>query len=222
MLLPEERAQLVRFARRMEADRLAVGTSGNLSVRSGNLVACTPSGVDYADLAPETICVYRLDGGPAEAGPVPTSELPMHLEVYRHTDARAIVHTHPTAATVLSTLVDELPPIHYLLALFGGPVRVARYATYGSEELAANVVAALGGRTACILANHGALSVGDTLHTAYSRARYLEWLCQVYLQARMIGEPRLLPAEEIRRVEGKLAMYGQTDSRQGDERRRSG
>jgi L-fuculose-phosphate aldolase len=119
-----------------------------------------------------------------------------------------VVHTHSTAATVLSTLADELPPIHYLIALFGGPVRVAAYATYGTRELADNMIAALDGRTACILANHGTVTYGDTLAKAYSQALYLEWLCEVYLRASSGGSPRLLPPEEIDRVRRKISSYG--------------
>lgn len=209
MLLAEERVQIVRYARRFRTDGLTVGTSGNISVRSGDLVAVTPSGVDYDELTPDLIGVHRIDGTAVEAPLQPTTEMPMHLAAYRAADGGAVVHAHSTAATVLSTLFDELPPIHYLVALFGGPVRVCGYATYGSDELAANMAAAMAGRTGVILANHGTLTVGDSLAAAYSRAVYLEWLCQVYLQAKMLGEPRLLSVEEIGRVADKLTMYGQ-------------
>jgi L-fuculose-phosphate aldolase len=218
MILDDERRQVAEHCRKMRADGLVVGTSGNISVRAGNagdngdagddLVAVTPSGLDYDELTPELVGVHRLDGSPVEAPLAPTTELPMHLAVYARTDARAIVHTHSTAATVVSTLVDELPPIHYLIALFGGPVRVAAYATYGTEELAENVGVALAGRTACILGSHGTLTYGSTVAEAYSRAVYLEWLCEVYLRATVAGTPRLLPPEEIERVRQKIATYG--------------
>jgi L-fuculose-phosphate aldolase len=194
----------------MRADGLVVGTSGNISVRSGELIAVSPSGLDYDALTPELVGVHRLDGSPvgAEAPLRPTTEMPMHLAVYQSTDARAVVHTHSTSATVLSTLVDEVPPIHYLIAMFGGPVRVAPYATYGTAELAAEMIAALQGRTACLLGNHGAVTYAGTLAGAYSQAVYLEWICEVYLRASAGGEPRLLPPEEIERVRRKLTTYG--------------
>jgi L-fuculose-phosphate aldolase len=210
MLLEQERRQVVAYCRRLRPDRLVVATSGNVSVRSGDLVAVTPSGVDYDELAPEQVGVHQLDGAPVEAPLEPTTELPMHLAVYGKTGALAIVHTHSTAATAVSTLVDELPPIHYLIALFGGPVRVAPYATYGTDDLAAGVVRALADRTACLLGNHGAVTVGDTIGRAYTNAVYLEWLCEVWLAASAHGQPQLLPPEEIARVWHKIAGYGRT------------
>ncbi|MGH3319107.1 MAG: class II aldolase/adducin family protein [Streptosporangiaceae bacterium] len=216
LLLGDERAAVVRYCGRMLGDRLAVGTSGNLSARTGDLVAVTPSGVDYDALAPELVGVHRLDGSRVEGRLEPTSEMPMHLTAYRVVPgAGAVVHTHSTSATVLSTLVDELPPIHYLVAMFGGPVRVTPYATYGTEALAAGMARAMAGRNAVILGNHGALTVGGTLGEAYSRAVYLEWLCDVYLRARAVGEPRLLPSDEIERVRHKLGTYGQPPTHNG-------
>jgi len=209
ILLATERDQVADYCRRMRADRLVVGTSGNISARSGDLVAVSPSGLDYDQLTPDLVGVHRVDGGAAvEAARDPTTELPMHLAIYRQTGAGAIVHTHSTAATAVSTLVDELPPVHYLIAIFGGGVRVARYATYGTDELAGQVIAALAERTGCLLANHGAVAIGDTLGQAYRRAEYLEWLCDVWLRASARGAPRLLPPDEIGRVGTRLAGYG--------------
>jgi L-fuculose-phosphate aldolase len=206
--LAEERAAVVTYARRMITDGLVVGTSGNVSARRDDLVAVTPSGVPYDELTPERIGLHRLDGTPVDAPLPPTSELAMHLSAYRITGARAVVHTHSTAATAVSTLVDELPSIHDLVAMFGGPVRVARYATFGTPELAAHMAEALHERTGCLLGNHGTITVGDSLGQAYSRAQYLEWLCDVWLRAAAVGTPRLLPPAEIATVAGRLAGYG--------------
>jgi L-fuculose-phosphate aldolase len=206
--LEEERRQVADHCRRMRADGLVVGTSGNISVRSGELIAVSPSGLDYDAITPELVGVHRLDGEPVDAPLRPTTEMPMHLAVYHRTDARAIVHTHSTSATVLSTLVDEVPAIHYLIAMFGGPVRVAPYATYGTDELATAMIAALQGRTACLLGNHGAVTYGSTIAAAYSQAVHLEWICEISLRASAGGEPRLLPPEEIERVRRKLTTYG--------------
>jgi L-fuculose-phosphate aldolase len=216
MLLEREREEIVRACRKLSAAGLVVGTAGNVSVLAGDLVAVTPSGVEYAELAAGDVGVHRLDGTPVEARLAPTSELPLHLAVYgayagagAGSGTAAIVHTHSVAATAVATLADELPAIHYYVAMFGGTVRVAPYATYGTDELASGAVRALRGRTACLLGSHGAVTTGPDLKTAYDRAVYLEWVCDVYLRAAAAGTPRLLPADEIEAVAAKLASYGQ-------------
>jgi len=212
MLLEQARNELVGACRELAAAGLVVVTSGNVSVRAGDLVAVSPSGVDYAELTADLVGLHRLDGTAVEAPLRPTSEMPLHLGIYAATRVAAIVHTHPVAATALSTLADELPAIHYQVAMFGGPVAVAPYATYGSEELARNVVAALRDRTACLMASHGAVTTGPDMRSALIGSRHLEWLCEVYLRALAVGPhlaPRLLPADEIALVASKLAGYGQ-------------
>jgi L-fuculose-phosphate aldolase len=209
MRLGELRAQVAAVCGQLAAAGLVVGTAGNVSARAGDLIAVTPSGLDYAELSAELVGVHRLDGEPVEAPLRPSSELPLHLAVYAATGAGAIVHTHSPAATATSALVDEVPAIHYQVAAFGGPVAVAPYATYGTGQLAGNVVAALAGRSACLMANHGAVTTGPDLRTALTRARALEWVCDVYLRAAAAGQPRLLPADEIEKVVAKLAGYGQ-------------
>ena len=107
----------------------------------------------------------------------------MHTSVYRATDAGAVVHSHPMYCTALSVTRDEVPPVHYMIALLGGPVRVAPYARFGSPELAQGSVDAMAGRTGVLLRNHGATTYGDTLDKAYTRSIYLEWVCRLYHQA---------------------------------------
>ncbi len=209
LLLAAERELVCAFGRRMVADRLVVGTSGNISVRRGDLVALTPSGVDYAELVPASITVLDLAGTRVDGDLAPTSETPLHLELYRRAAGRnAVVHTHAPHATAVGTLVDEVPPIHYLLAIFGGCVRVAPYATFGSPELASAAAEALAGRHGCLLANHGAVTVGGTLAAAYDRAVQLEWLCQVWLTATTAGRPALLGADEIAEAGRAMRGYG--------------
>jgi L-fuculose-phosphate aldolase len=210
MLLRAAREAIVATCQELSRAGLVVGTAGNVSVRSGDLVAVSPSGLRYAELTPELVGVHRLDGTAVEAPLRPTSELPLHLAIYAaRPEVGAIVHTHSPAATALSTLVDEIPSVHYYAAMFGGPVIVAPYATYGSEELARNVVEALRDRTGCLMGNHGAVTVGPDLMSAHDKSGYLEWLCDVYLRASSAGSPRLLPAAEIDAVGAKMAGYGQ-------------
>ncbi len=209
LLLAAERAAVIRTAVLMAADRLVVGTSGNVSVRAGDLVAVTPSGVDYDLLTPADVPVVDLSGAPVDGELAPTSELPMHLSAYREHGAGAVVHTHSAHATALSLLVDEVPAVHYQLADFGGPVRVAEYARFGTAELATNMSAALAGRSGVVLRQHGTLTTGPGLAKAYHRAAQLEWLCQVWLIARTAGEPRLLPRAEIDCCVQAFVGYGQ-------------
>jgi L-fuculose-phosphate aldolase len=210
MLLAAEREAIVSACQELSRAGLVVGTAGNVSVRAGDLVAITPSGVRYAGLTPELVGVHRLDGAAVEAPLRPSSELPLHLAVYAaRPEAGAVVHTHSPAATALSTLVDEVPAVHYYLAMFGGTVRVAPYATYGTPELARGVLHALRERAGCLMGNHGALTLGPDLATAQDRSLYLEWLCDVYLRASSAGTPRLLPPAEMEAVAVKLTDYGQ-------------
>jgi len=212
MLLAHAREAIVTTCQELHRAGLVVGTAGNVSVRDGDLVAVTPSGVRYAGLTSEQVGVHRLDGTAVEAPLAPTSELPLHLAVYAaRPEAGAVVHTHSPAATALSTLVDEVPAVHYYVAMFGGTsVPVAAYATYGTDELAGNVVRALRDRTGCLMGNHGAVTLGPDLGTAQEKSVYLEWLCEVYLRAASAGTPRILPDAEIATVIAKMAGYGQT------------
>jgi L-fuculose-phosphate aldolase len=204
MLLEAERALIVHHAGLLAPDGLVVGTAGNLSVRSGDLVAITPSSVDYDVLDPGLVCVVGLDGEVVDARRPPSSELPMHRAVYRATGATAIVHTHAPYATTLATVVDELPAIHYMIAELGGAVRVTPYATFGTHELADSVTDALQGRSAVLLGSHGTLTIGDSLEQAYARSVLLEWLAALYYRATLLGDPRLLPADEIELVAERL------------------
>jgi L-fuculose-phosphate aldolase len=196
----DERQSLVDHGRRMVRDGLVDGMSGNLSVRAGDLIAITPSGAPYQDMAPADVCLVRPGDGSTAAGGRPSTETPMHLAVYRATDARAIVHTHSPFVIALSTVLDELPAVHYAMAGLGGLVRVAPYARFGTQELADSAVAALAGRTAVILRNHGALAYGASLGQAYDRARTLEWLASVYWHARLVGSPRTLTVAQLDEV----------------------
>jgi L-fuculose-phosphate aldolase len=206
MLLTAAREAIVTTCLELSRAGLVVGTAGNVSVRDGDLVALTPSGVRYARLTPDLVGVHRLDGAPLEAPLAPTSEMALHLAVYAtRPEVRAVVHTHSPAATALSALVDEVPAVHYYTELFGGPVRVAPYALYGTDELARNVVDALRNRTGCLMGNHGAVTIGPDLAAADEKSRYLEWLCDVYLRAASAGPPRLLSPAQLAVVAGKLA-----------------
>lgn len=202
---------LVDTARRTAAEGLVVGTSGNVSVRVGELILVTPSGVPYERLGPGDAVGVDTDGRQVLGEFTPTSELPLHLAVYRSTSAQAVVHTHAVHATAVSTLVSELPLIHYMSAALGGPVRVAPYALYGTDELAAGMLDALRGRSACLLQNHGTVTYGATLAQAYDRTAQLEWMARLWLTASSLPgrAPSLLSEDQLSEVGEKLKGYGQ-------------
>lgn len=202
---------VVATARRTAAEGLVVGTSGNVSARVGDLVLVTPSGVPYDRLGPGDTVAVDLHGNQVLGALVPTSELPLHLAVYRNTDAAAVVHTHAVHATAVSTLVLEVPLVHYAAALLGGPVRTAAYARYGTQELAEHMLAALRDRTGCLLRNHGTVTYGSTLDQAYDRTAQLEWMCRLWLTASSVPghTPSLLSLAQLRDVQDALKGYGQ-------------
>lgn len=202
---------VVDTARRSAADGLVVGTSGNVSARLGDLILVTPSGVPYDRLGPGDAVGVDPEGRRVLGELEPTSELPLHLAVYRSTGAAAVVHTHAVHATAVSTLVAEVPLVHYAAAILGGPVRTAAYARYGTPELAEAMLEALRDRTGCLLANHGTVTYGDTLDQAYDRTAQLEWLCRLWLTASSVPGrvPALLDEGQLAEVTKALRGYGQ-------------
>lgn len=186
------RAQVASAAQRLAAAGLVTGTSGNVSARADGQVAITPTGAQLATVSADDITVVGLDGTVLDGTLAPTSELDLHLGVYAAHGAGAVVHTHAPIATSLSCVLHELPCVHYEMLLLGGPVRVAPYATFGTPELASSAVAALEGRTAALLANHGTITFGVDLDGAVRATELLEWASGVYYRAAQLGTPRVL------------------------------
>jgi L-fuculose-phosphate aldolase len=205
------RTELVATAQAMHAEGLAPGTSGNVSARTGAGFLVTPSGVPYHELAPGDLVELDLQGQNVGAHPLaPSSEWRLHLGLYAaRAELGAIVHTHSRFATTLACLRRDLPAVHYMIAVAGGPsVRCASYATYGSAELAEAAAVALEGRLACLLANHGLVALGASLPAALRVAREIEIVAEEYLRALQVGEPFILADEEIARVVEKLRDHG--------------
>jgi L-fuculose-phosphate aldolase len=205
------RRAIAETLRWLMARGLYAGTSGNVSARAAGGMLITPSGVRCDDVDERSIVEVSLDG--AARGPLaPSSEWRIHRDVYRgRPDVGAVVHTHSTFATALSSLRRPIPAFHYMVARAGGDdIRCARYATYGTEALSRNALAALaGGRRACLLANHGLLALGPDLAAARLLAQEVEALCEQYVHARAAGRPVILPAAEMKTVRAKFATYGQ-------------
>jgi L-fuculose-phosphate aldolase len=207
------RQELIETALEMNRCGINRGTSGNLSVRSGDGMLITPSGLPYDRLtAADIVYVEAGDGAPPRFdGPhKPSSEWRIHRDVYRaRPDALAILHAHPVHSTALACLRQPLPAFHYMVAAAGGrDIRCARYATFGSQALSDHVLEALEGRRACLMANHGLLCLAGNLARALALALEVEQLARSYLQCLAVGEPVILDDAEMDRVLEKFKTYG--------------
>jgi L-fuculose-phosphate aldolase len=206
------RTQVAGVCRTLAARGLVIGTAGNVSVRIGERIAVTATGARFEDLTADQVSVVTLDGKLAVGELEPTSELDLHLGIYRSYGSGAVVHTHAPVATAVGLVVTELPCVHYQMLLLGGAIRVAPYATFGTSDLAESVVGALAGRAAALMANHGAVTHAADLAAALDHALLLEWACTVYWRAAAMGTPRALDDEQQRAVvEAAIARnYGTT------------
>jgi L-fuculose-phosphate aldolase len=195
-MLETECQQVADASRRLAASGLVLGTAGNLSARAGELIAVTPTGALLEQLEADDIAVVDRGGRHVHGRFAATSELALHLGVYERYGAGGVVHTHAPMGTALSCVLDELPVIHYQMLELGGPVRVARYATFGTAELAKLTLDALEERGAALMSNHGTIACGHDLDSAVGRALLLEWACSLYWHAASIGTPRTLDDEQ--------------------------
>jgi len=207
------RGEVVRVARLLRARGLAVGTSGNVGARlDDGRIAITPSTMDYDDLTPDDVVIVAADGTSSDGRRRPSSELPLQLAIFRaRPDVWAIVHSHSPFATTLAAARREIPAVHYVLATMVGAgrdtIRVAAYATFGTEELAQNAVETLGDDHAVLLASHGAIAVGPSLQVAFERAERIEELAMLAWRAAAIGGATLLEAAELDRVRDQMARF---------------
>jgi L-fuculose-phosphate aldolase len=191
------REQVAAASRRLAAEGVVLGTAGNVSARAGGHVAITPTGAELASLTADDVTVVALNGAVVAGTLAPTSEVDLHLGVYRRYDAGAVVHTHaPMATAVACVLEDELPCVHYAMLALGGSVPVAPYRTFGTAELAEVVLDALEGKTAALMANHGAIAWAADVDKAVEQSLLLEWACGVYWRAAQVGTPRALSADQ--------------------------
>lgn len=202
------RRQLIETAVEMNRCGINQGTSGNLSLRHEDGMLITPSGLDYSGLHPEDIVFIDAAGG-SEGPRKPSSEWRIHLDIYNaRADAGAILHAHPTHCAALACLRKPIPAFHYMVAVAGGRnIRCAPYATFGTQELSDVALAALAGRTACLMANHGLLCLAGGLSAALSLAVEVEQLAHTFLQCLAAGEPVILDDAEMERVLEKFRDY---------------
>jgi len=199
-------------ARAMNAAGINRGSAGNVSARCEGGFLVTPTGMAYDECEPADMVKVGADGTPSGRRK-PSSEWRFHHDIYAARPAAgAVVHTHSPFATALACQEQGVPAFHYMVARFGGAdVRCAAYATFGSQELSDAIVSALDGRCACLMAHHGMVVFGRDLDQALALAIELENLCEQYWRVLQLGTPKLLPADEMRRVVAKFATYGQQD-----------
>lgn len=212
MKLEKERIEIVKYGRRLVDSKLTKGTGGNLSVfnRAEQLMAISPSGMDYYETQPEDVVVLNLAGEIIEGDKKPSSEVDLHRIFYQgRDDLDAIIHTHTVYATTLSCLRWELPAVHYLIAVAGKNVRCADYATFGTQELAENAFKAMKDRRAVLLANHGLVAGAETLEKAFSITEEIEYVAELYYRTKGMGEPVILDDEEMAHMAKKFKSYGQ-------------
>ena len=205
------RAEIVRIAQAMDGAGFAPTKSGNVSARWRDGLLITPSGLPYTAMTPEDLVAIDLDGGVRAGERKPSSEWPLHTSLYRaRPDAQAIVHTHSPRATALACARRGIPAFHYMMAFCGGAdIRCADYATFGTQALADNAVAAIRGRKAALLASHGVIALGATLVGAYAIAGEVENLAGQYLDILAAGlEPVILDEAEMERVAEGFLRYG--------------
>jgi L-fuculose-phosphate aldolase len=200
LLLAEEREAVASASRHLAEKGLVIGTAGNISARQGDLVAVTPTGADLATVTAEMVTVIDLEGQVVDGELAPTSEVPLHTGIYLATNALAITHAHAMASTALSCSHEVLPALHYSCLGLGGAPRTAPYATFGSQELADNVIEALKGRNAAMMQNHGSVAYGATMDKAVESLELLEWLAELYWRASSMGTPRVLTDKDFEAI----------------------
>nr|WP_314267223.1 L-fuculose-phosphate aldolase [uncultured Moellerella sp.] len=212
MLLEKERIEIIENCKKLVTHGLTVGTGGNISAynRELELMAISPSGVDYFVLQPEDIVIMDKDARIVDGKRKPSSEWSMHKIFYeRRDDINAVVHAHSTYCTALATLRRPLPASNYLVAFSGYDVRCAEYQTFGTPELAEAAFEAMVDRRAVLLANHGLLTGAGTLEAAFNIAEEIEHCAKIHCIASSFGEPVILDYDEMTLMQEKFKTYGQ-------------
>jgi L-fuculose-phosphate aldolase len=205
----DKRQSIIDACLEMNASGINQGTSGNISLRHKEGMLITPTSMAYVKMKPDDIVEMGLDGGVKGKGN-PSTEWRFHLDIFRaRPDVHAIVHAHPTYCTTLAIMERGIPAIHYMVAVAGGAdIRCAPYATFGTQELSDHAVEALKDRKACLLAHHGMIATADSLERAMWLAVEVETLARQYVNCLQLGEPSVLPPEEIANVAMRISNYG--------------
>ena len=212
------RESIVAACLEMNRSGLNQGTSGNISVRWDDGLLITPTSLPYDRMTPDDIVFLGPDGR-ARGSHRPSSEWRFHRDIMAaKPEVGAVVHAHPIYSTIIAIMGREIPPLHYMVAVAGGPtIPCAPYATFGTDELSRHAVTVLQHRAACLLEHHGLLATGPSLDKALWLAVEVETLARQFHGCLQIGGPRLLPVEEIERVRARRGDYGLTAGLKGAE-----
>lgn len=220
MKLKHQRQLIVDYGLKMIRSGLTTGSGGNLSILSKDedLIAISPTGIDYDCVTVDDVVVVNRQGETVSGTRRPSSEIGFHLALYdNRPEISAVVHTHSVYATTMACLHWEIPAVHYLVAFSGDKVPLAPYATFGSQELATLTVESMGTYNAVLLANHGLVTVGNDMKSAFNVAEEIELVARIYYQAKSLGQPVLVDGEEMERVIEKFSHYGQQDKSEKQE-----
>ncbi|MBD8892613.1 class II aldolase/adducin family protein [Roseibium litorale] len=208
---PELRQAIIDTCIDMNRRGINQGTSGNISVRACDRMVITPSGIPYDRMTPDMLASMPLEGTGEWEGPCkPSTEWQFHMALLKaKPDMHAVVHAHPVNCTALAMNREEIPACHYMIAIFGGNrVPLANYSLFGSNSLADDVTSTMKGYSGCLMANHGAVVVGETLEKGLWRLEELEVLAKAYILSRTIGTPHILSDAEMSEVMGAVQNYG--------------
>jgi L-fuculose-phosphate aldolase len=202
-------SEIIKYSKMLNSKKLSALRSGNISVRYKNGFYITTSGKKYSSLKNKDIVFVTLKGIFDEKKGIPSSEWKFHQDIYRNKkDAKAIVHAHSTNATAISTHKKDIPAFHYMVAMAGGHnIKCAKYATYGTRELSKNILKALNGRKACLIANHGQIAFDVNLSKAFELAEEVENISLQYITALKLGNPKILSLKEMNKVLSKAKNY---------------
>lgn len=213
-VVQNERETISEYGREMLEQGLTTGTGGNISARvNGDFMAISPTGMPYKDITAEDIPILDADEEVVIGSRDPSAEHSMHMQVYRErNDVGGVVHNHSPYASTFASISEPIDASHYLIAFAGNKVPVAGYETYGTEELGQAAVDTLGDEyNACLLENHGVLAVGDDVASAFEIALMVEYCARIHFQAQTIGEPTIIPDEEVENLQAKFEGYGQNE-----------
>jgi len=203
------KAEIIKYSKMLNSRKLSALRSGNISIRHKDGFLITPSGKKYFSLNNKDIVFVSLDGNFDQTKGVPSSEWKFHQDIYRKKkEAKAIVHAHSTNATAVSTHKRSIPSFHYMVAMAGGhDIKCAKYATYGTRELSKNILKALKGRKACLIANHGQIAFEENLSKAFELAEEVENISLQYITSLKLGKPKILSLKEMKKVLSKAKNY---------------